>query len=448
MHSAGETILLLGLSASETRLITRLVSSFTVDAESITVNELENFKNSSPNKKVCLIVFQVDEDSGQQQREISRIRQVLGDFIPLLILIPPKNIPEIKKYLKAGGDDYITLPLNENHFSVTFLILLEIGQAMAQLPQEKTSKSGGYIWNRMVNYFQAEESYFSPRSLTGKSENNHILHKWKRVRRIGLGGFGVVWLVEEIATGRLAVSKAPHSAQMNIRVLRSAAILKRLIHHPNIAQLIEVLKQDGKFILIQEYVDGFTLQELLKTGITPQDKEKYFLQLLSAVAYSHSHKILHRDIKPENIMITRTGQLKLLDFGIAKDLSWLPPGKSSEGTLDFMSPEQYDGKSCLASDVWSLGVILYIFATNSAPYHQYGDMYPVDIETVLKQRAPRRIKPDISPELDRIIMTCLTKDLDRRYEDGNELQQDLLSTLPLFGSGALLTDFNTPKSVL
>ena len=434
MHPDREIILLFGLSAGETRLTSRLVSSFAVATQPLTVNEVENFTG----RKVCLILFHIDGESGRQQREIKRIREALGDFIPLLILLPQKNIPGIKKYLKAGGDDYITLPFNENHFSVTVLILLEIGQAMARLPKEKTSNSDGYIWNRLVNYFQAEESYFSPRSLTGKSGTDIILNKWEQIRRLGHGGFGAVWLVKEIATGRLAVSKIPHSTQMNIRVLRSAAILKRLIHHPNIAQLIEVLKKDGKFILIQEYVDGSTLQELLKTGIAPQDKEKYFLQLLSAVAYSHSHRILHRDIKPENIMITETGRLKLLDFGIAKDLSWLPPGKSSEGTLDFMSPEQFEGKSCLASDVWPLGVILYIFATDSTPYHQYGDMYPVDIETVIRQRPPRKIRPSIAPELDKIVMTCLEKDLARRYKDGNALQQDLLSTFPRFGSGELL----------
>jgi len=437
MHQSSETILLFGLTDIEIRLVSRLVSSFEVETKSLTSKELRKFQKKFPEKKICLVVFHVGQDPGQQQKKIRHIREKLGDSVPLLILIPRNCRQRIKKYLRAGADDYIVLPLNGSHFSISFLILLEIGQAMAQQPLVEIPKTSGYVWNRLVNYFQAELSYFSPRSLV-QEKNVHILDKWKQIRRLGLGGFGVVWLVEEIGTGRLAVSKTPHSAQMNIRVLRSAAILKRLIHHPNIDQLIEVLKHDGKFVLIQEYVDGVTLQKRLKTGINSKDKEKYFIQLLSAVAYSHSHKILHRDIKPENIMITRSGQLKLLDFGIAQDLSWQRPPKSSEGTLDFMSPEQYEGNSCIASDIWSLGVILYIFATNSAPYHQYGDQYPVDIETILSQRPPRKIIPDINLELDRIIMTCLEKDLAKRYENANELQTDLLFTLPGFGSGTLL----------
>ena len=100
---------------------------------------------------------------------------------------------------------------------------------------------------------------------------------------------------------------------------------------------------------------GRRSNSLLEVGLSPFDKEDYFLQLLSAVSYAHKHKILHRDIKPENIIISKTGQLKLLDFGIAQDLSWQTPRRSSEGTLNFMPPEQFEGNSCIASDVWALG---------------------------------------------------------------------------------------------
>ncbi len=433
-----ETILLFGLSDIETWLVKNLVSSFEIETESLTLKKLVEFRKNSPQKKICLVVFHVDEKLGRQHQVIRRIRQIIGNQVPLLVIVPREHLSKIRRFLKAGGDDYIPLPLNTNRFSLSFLILLEIGQAIAQSPQVKEQSTSEYVWNRLINYFQADFSYFTPKSLTQSLTADHPFNKWKQIRRLGLGGFGVVWLVEELGTGKLAVAKTPHSSQMNILALRSAAILKRLSYHPNIVQLYEVIKHNGKFILIQEFVDGSTLQDLIEEGIEPKDKETLFLQLLSAIAYSHRHKIIHRDIKPENTIVSKTGQLKLLDFGIAQDLSWQVPSKSSEGTLNFMAPEQYDGRSCIASDVWALGVILYILATNSFPYYQSTDKYPVDLEATLREKSPRKINPNICVQVDEIIMNCLEPDLTNRYKTGGELQTDLQKKLPGFGSGLLL----------
>ena len=336
------------------------------------------------------------------------------------------------------------MPLNENRFSISFLILLEMGQAVTRPPtaepvktKDETRGNGDFL-NRLVGYFQEGLNYFAPKSLIKKAKTERISDKWMQVKRLGVGGFGVVWLVREIGTGRLAVAKTPHSPEMNISVLRSAAILKRLVHHPNIVHLLEVVKDSGKFILIQEYVEGPTLQQLLEQNISPLDKETYFLQLVSVVSYAHKHKILHRDIKPENIIINKKGQLKLLDFGIARNLSWQTPDKSSAGTVNFMPPEQFEGQSCLASDVWALGVILYIFATNAVPYFQQNDQYPQDIDISVESRAPRTINPKLDINLERIIIRCLQKDLELRYQDATELLEDLRTSLPLFGRGELL----------
>ncbi len=438
LQSTADTLLLFNLSPGETRLIGRLVSSFALETVSLQNNNLNEYQKTDPQHQVCLVIFHVDAENNRQHLDIRRIRDHLGENVPILILIPAKNRKNIRKYLKAGADDYLFLPLNQDQFSVSFLILLEIGQTMAHSQRPQTSQDSTFAWNRWINPFRAGESYFSPRTLAGNRKTEGSFNKWEKLHRLGLGGFGVVWLVRETGTGRLAVAKTPHSPALNIRVLRSAAILKRLIHHPGICQLLEVVKHNGKFILIQEYINGPTLQELLKTRISARNREDYFSQLLSAVAFSHNHRILHRDIKPENIMISKTGKLKLLDFGIARDLSWQGAGKSSEGTLSYMAPEQYAGKSCLASDIWSLGIILYIFTTNAVPYQLYNDEYPEDMEKELRNRAPLTINPRIDRELDRIIMGCLEVDLKKRYGNGYALQQDLFKTFPLFGSGELL----------
>ena len=221
---------------------------------------------------------------------------------------------------------------------------------------------------------------------------------------------------------------------MNIRVLRSAAILKRLVRHPNIVGLIEVVKDEGKFVLIQEYVEGHTLEELLEQSISAQDRENYFLQLLSVIGHAHKHNILHRDIKPENIMINKTGQLKLLDFGIARDLSWQSTKTRSEGTVSFMPPEQLEGRCSIASDVWALGVILYIFATNAVPYFQAEKESPGKVSCSL----PHEINTEINPQLEAIIMKCLASNPEHRYRNGTELRDAIQSQLPQFGQGQLL----------
>jgi hypothetical protein len=439
-----ETILLFGLSPLEMKLVKRLVSSFEIDLVPLTIGTIRNYVKRFPDKKICLIILHIDAKRPRQDRIIGLIRDFVGPFVPFLTLVPETNKGEIKKYLAAGADDFMELPLNENRFAISFLILLEMGQAVTRpMPTEPISnhrnpQKSSDVLNRLVGYFQEGLSYFAPKSLIKKTRTEKISDRWEQVRRLGVGGFGVVWLVKEIGSGRLAVAKTPHSPQMNIRVLRSAAILKRLVHHPNIVHLLEIVKDSGKFILIQEYVEGPTLKQLLEKNITPLDKEAFFLQLVSVISYAHKHKIIHRDIKPENIIINKNGQVKLLDFGIARDLSWQPPDKSSAGTVNFMPPEQFEGQSCIASDVWALGVILYIFATNAVPYFQQNDQYPQDIDIAVESRAPRSINPQLDSNLERIIMRCLQKDLEKRYRDATELLEDLQTTLPLFGRGELL----------
>lgn len=444
MQSPSETILLFGLSDTETALVQQLVSSFEIEIIPLTIGTIRNFIHRFPEKKICLVIFRVDAQQKRQDRVIGLIRDFAGALTPFLILIPEPQKGNVRKYLNAGADDFMELPLNEERFSIGFLILLEMGQAITRPQAARTLSHTDefqrkrYIVNRLVDYFRQGLNYFAPKSLIIMARTERISDKWQQVKKLGSGGFGEVALVKEIGADRLAVAKTPHSAEMNIRVLRSAAILKKLIHHPNIVHLLEIVKDSGKFILIQEYVEGPTLQQLLEKNISPLDKETWFLQLVSVISYAHKHKIMHRDIKPENIIISKTGQVKLLDFGIARDLSWQPPDKSSAGTVNFMPPEQFEGQSCLASDVWALGVILYIFATNAVPYFQGNDQYPQDIDITVESRAPRKINPLLDINLERIIMHCLQKDLERRYRNATELLEDLRTILPLFGRGKML----------
>lgn len=447
---SSETILICNLSESESKLVQQLVGSFEIEIVPLTIRSMRQFVRNNPDKKICLVLYKISLNYPKQERIISLIRDFIGPLAPILVIVPIERRNEIRKYVHNGADDFIELPLNKDRFSISVLTLLEMGQVIAEqqdIVKERSDSPGSEknTWHRFTNYFQEGLHYFAPKSLIPRRRSEYIFDRWEQIKRLGIGGFGVVWLVKEIGTGRLAVAKTPHSPEMNIRVLRSAAILKRLVHHPNIVHLIEIVKDKGKLILIQEYVDGPTLQELLKKPITPLDREAYFLQLVSVISYAHKHKILHRDIKPENILISKSGQLKLLDFGIARDLSWQSPGSSSEGTVNFMPPEQFAGKGCLASDVWAMGVILYIFGVNDMPYIQQNEQYPMDIETTVQSRAPSKVNPDISPELERIILKCLEIDLKKRYKNGSELDDDIRLNLPDFGKGVVLQHFATSR---
>ncbi len=439
-----QAVLLAGLLPEESALIEKLISVFDIEACSITIDDLQRPGTIFSDKEFCLAVFHADERSGRQDRHIRHLSELLNRPVPLLVLVTPESTDRIRDYVQAGADDYSLLPLDEDSFSVRFYILLEWGQALVQSPRpsypwdEHGEQSKKNLWRRLVSRLQGEVSFFSPRSQIGDEDSRPIFHKWRQIRLIGSGGFGDVWLVQEVGREQLAVAKVPHDRAMNIRALRSAAILKRLIHHPNIAGLIEVVKEDGKYILIQEYVEGQSLQQLLEGGITAGQKEALFLQLLAVTAYSHHHRIMHRDIKPENILVTADGRLKLLDFGIARDLTWQKPDSASEGSLDYMPPEQLRGQSSLASDVWALGVILYIFATGRMPFSRDNSPHPMNVTIDLDIPSPRLVDPRVPAELDRIIMRCLQKDADRRYSDAIEMQTDLLKSLPTFGAGEII----------
>ncbi len=445
--STHQKVLLAGLMPEEEALIARLTASFDISPLTVDITELFSLESSITDADICLSVIRLSETARHQERIVRRLSETLPRPVPLIVLVPPGQAGNVRQYLEAGADDFSLLPLDEDSFSLRFYILLEWGQALLQSPKptypfdEYGQQNTKNLWRRLVSRLQEGLSFFTPASaLVYDEEGGRIFHKWRKLRLLGSGAFGDVWLVIEEGGQTLAAAKIPHSAAMNIRTLRSAAILKRLIHHPNIADLLEVVKDEGKYILIQEYVEGDSLDRRMEKGLSAADKEGLFLQLLSVVAYSHRHRIMHRDIKPENILVTGDGRLKLLDFGIARDLTWEKADAASGGTLNFMAPEQLQGQSCLASDVWAVGVILYALATGCYPLFHQENPFPGEVVTFFKVPQPRELESRIAPELERIILHCLEPSPEHRYADAVALQDDLLRSLKGFGGGLCLPD--------
>lgn len=264
------------------------------------------------------------------------------------------------------------------------------------------------------------------------------LGHYRILERVGAGGMGVVYRARDEQLERDVALKVLPSGTLDNeasrRNFRKEALALAKLNHPNIETVYEFATQDGMDFLVMEYVPGKTLADKLLKGALPE-KEVVALgmQIAAALGEAHERGIVHRDLKPRNIAITAKGQAKVLDFGLAKLLH--PAGVASTdtvtdtqaivGTLPYMSPEQLQGEAVDArSDIFTIGAVLYEMATNC---RAFGERLPSRlVDTILHETpvTPRALNRRISAGLERIILKCLDKDPEQRYQSANELLVD------------------------
>ena len=264
-----------------------------------------------------------------------------------------------------------------------------------------------------------------------------IAERYEKVERLGLGSFGEVWKVRDIEReGRAPhyVAKIPTSKKLNNQFRKEAAICRKLEGHPNSTKIIDVVEEHGRVVLIQEFVEGPSLRELLEGPLEDNQKEKILLQLVDIVAHAHKRRIVHRDIKPENIVVRRDSVVKLLDYGVAKELKEKDISSTMVGSRPFMAPEQISGESQIASDVWALGIVMYAVYTGYLPFYHDNEKILMDLILTMEPRPPREVEPDIPVELERIILKCLKKDPKERFADAGILKATIRETFPRFGN--------------
>jgi tetratricopeptide (TPR) repeat protein/tRNA A-37 threonylcarbamoyl transferase component Bud32 len=266
------------------------------------------------------------------------------------------------------------------------------------------------------------------------------LGHYRIVERIGAGGMGEVYRAHDEHLGRdVAIKVLPAHAladeSAHKRFRKEAEALSKL-NHPNIATVFDFDTQGEVDFLAMEFVSGTSLAEMLRTGRLPE-KEVCLLgmQIAAALQEAHEHGIIHRDLKPQNIMVTLKRQAKVLDFGLATLLRPQGPAeltatlvetKAIRGTLPYMAPEQLRGEPADArTDIWAAGAVLYEMATGERPFREQHDTRLADDILHKSPAPPMRINPDLSPRLEDIVLKCLDKEPDNRYQSAKELEVDL-----------------------
>ncbi|MBL8892099.1 MAG: serine/threonine protein kinase [Planctomycetaceae bacterium] len=306
------------------------------------------------------------------------------------------------------------LPIDRRHLAISDRGTLRVGQ-----PSESTLRLAS----------QTPEST--------EIEHFPTIPGYQIKRILGRGGMGVVYLADDLHLGRqvaikLVVFDSPTS-EAKAR-FQSEGQLLASIDHPGVAKVYEVGITAGRPFLVMEFIDGQTITELAGgRPLAPQVAADFISQLALALHACHQKQIVHRDVKPSNAMVTRTGKLKLTDFGLARLTSQDVRSRLTQtgdvmGTPAYMSPEQASGvvKHLSArSDVYSAGAVLYELVTGRPPFTSSEPLQTILMVLGHQPVSPRQLVPRLPVDLENIVLKCLEKSPSLRYQTCEELSADL-----------------------
>jgi serine/threonine protein kinase len=258
------------------------------------------------------------------------------------------------------------------------------------------------------------------------------------IEKIGKGSFGEVWMAEkrtQFVTKRVAI-KLPHNEILDFEAIRQEATLwEEASGHPNVLPIIDADVYDGQVAIVSEYAGGGSLADRLKNEerIPVAEAVELTIGILNGLEYLHSKKIIHRDIKPANILL-QGNMPRLADFGISRAIETSTISSVVVGTESYMSPEAFDGKRNVQTDIWSVGVVLYQLLSGRLPFPQ---KRASEVMYAILLKEPEPLPDDIPPQLQEIVFKALEKDknpeeVPKRYQSSAEMRDDLNIFLQTF----------------
>ena len=323
-------------------------------------------------------------------------------------------------------------------------------ELLAEIESLLASDAGGDTTFRSMVEADVQKLAQAPSS----SEIGLRIGPYRLVRELGSGGMGVVYLAvrsDDQYFQFVAIKMIRKGLEWPSLVQRFRAERQILatLTHPNIGAILDGGEtEDGRPFIVMEYVEGqpITLNSESR-GLSIRQRVELFRSVCSAVHYAHQKLVIHRDIKPSNVLVTPEGVVKLIDFGVSKPLvpelcsGGVPQTESWQRlmTPDYASPEQLRGQELTtATDVYSLGVLLFELLTGSRPY-ALGELSPAAAERLVCEQEtrrpssvhglPNRIRKELSGDLDRIVLMAMEKDPSRRYLSAQHLEEDLVRFL-------------------
>ena len=291
-----------------------------------------------------------------------------------------------------------------------------------------------------------------------------VLGHCRVVAKIGEGGMGIVYRAyDEVLHRDVALKVVKKDADLDSssseRLLHEARASSSL-SHPNICTIHEVGENEGELFIVMELVEGKSLHSMCAgAGLPPESVLRYGVQIASALARAHDRGIVHRDLKTANIVITADGLVKVLDFGLAKQVgsgifeattrsfASVQDASSMSGTLPYMAPEILRGEAAdYCSDLWALGVVLYEAASGRLPFEGRTGF---EISSAIMREVPNPLGPPIPPGLWSIIQRCLAKESIQRYQRASEVQAALeaVQSAGIVSAGPG-SDLNAPKTTI